>query len=153
MNTTHIFTYLSCYKVYYNHTHDMLTLCSHCSPFGSYTRSQDWTFGTDTGTMQNELNPIVLHFWTQWHCLELSVIICWIPIVSNTYELPALSQLLIFQLGYLEVLKNNLAFTEFSTKRARVNKVFKGFLLLLGMGWNPNVYLLFAKIFQRLFLT
>ena len=58
--------------------------------------------------MHNELNPIVLLLWTQWHCLELIVSICRIPIVSYTGELPALSLLLIFQLGYLGVLKKIL---------------------------------------------
>ena len=56
------------------------------------------TFGTDNGAMQNELNPIVLHLCTQWHCLELSLNIHWFPIVSYSGELPALSLLLIFQL-------------------------------------------------------
>ena len=76
-------------------------------------------FGTDNGAMQIELNPIVLHLWTQWHCLELSVSMCRIPIVSYTGELPALSLLLIFQSGYLGILKNNMAFTGFSTKQAK----------------------------------
>ena len=43
----------------------------------------------------------------------------WIPIVSYTGEIPALSLLLIFQVGYLGVHKNNLAFTGISTKWAK----------------------------------
>ena len=64
-------------------------------------------FGTDNGAMENELNPIVLHVCTQCHCLEPSVNIHWIPIVSYSGELPALSLLLIFQWEYLGILKNN----------------------------------------------
>ena len=40
----------------------------------------------------------------------------YIPIFNFTGELPVLSLLLIFQLGYLGVLKNNLAFTGFSSQ-------------------------------------
>ena len=47
----------------------------------------------------------------QLDCLELIINIRIIPIVSYAGELPVLSLLLIFQLGYLGVLKNNLAFT------------------------------------------
>ena len=94
--------------------HMSLTLCSPSSTFGTTARSQDLTFGTNTGAMQNELNPIESHLWTQWHCLELSVNIPWILIVSYTGELPAFSLLLIFKSGYLGVLSNNLAFTGFS---------------------------------------
>ena len=60
----------------------------------------------NTVAMHTELIPIVLHLWTQWHCLGLLVNILIIPIVNYTDELPALSLLLIFQLGYLGVLKN-----------------------------------------------
>ena len=74
------------------------------------------TFGTNTVAMHTELNPIVLHLWTQWHCLELSVNIHIIPIVNYTGELLALSLLLIFLLGYIGVFKTNLAFTGFSTQ-------------------------------------
>ena len=90
----------------------ILTLCSPSSTIGTAACSPSSTFGTDNGAMQNEL----LHLWTQWHCLELSVNIHWVPIVSYSGELPALSLILIFQLGYLGLLKNNMAFTGFSTK-------------------------------------
>ena len=77
----------------------------------------------DTNTcaraMHNELNYIVLHLGSQWHYPERRVNIRWIPIVSDTGELPALSSLLIFQLRYLGVLRNNLAFTAFSPQRAK----------------------------------
>ena len=89
----------------------MIAIVVPCSPTSP--------FGTDNGAMQNELNPIVLHLWTQWHRLELSVSIPCIPIVSYSGELPALSLLLIFQLGYLGILKNNMAFTGSSTKRVK----------------------------------
>ena len=59
-----------------------LTL-SPSSTIGTAARSPTSTFGTDNGAMQNELNPIVLHWWTQWHC----------PIVSYSGELPAISLL------------------------------------------------------------
>ena len=97
----------------------LLTLCWPSSMIGTSTCSPNSTFGTDKGTMQNELNPIVLYLWTQLHCLELSVNIQGIPIASYSGELPALSLLLIFHLGELGILKNNMAFTGFSTKRAK----------------------------------
>ena len=87
------------------------TLCSPSSTIGTAAHSPTSTFGTDNRAMQNDLNPIVLHLCTQWHCLELSINIHWIPIVGYSGELPALSLLLIFQLRYLWILKNNLAFT------------------------------------------
>ena len=98
-----------------------LTLCSPSSTIGTSAGLPSSTFGTDTGATQNELNPIVLHLWTQCLCLENSVLQTFTesPIVSYTGELPTLSLLLIFQLGYLGVLTNNLAFTGFSTKRAK----------------------------------
>ena len=68
-------------------------------------RSPDLTFDMNTVAMHTALNPIVLHLWTQWHCMELIVNIHRIPIVNYTFELPALSLLLIFQLSYLVVLK------------------------------------------------
>ena len=46
---------------------------------------------TATVPVQSQINPIVLHLQTQWHCLELSVNICRISIVSYTGELPAFS--------------------------------------------------------------
>ena len=76
---------------------DLVTLCSPSSTTGTAACSPTSTFGTDNGAMQNNLNPIVLHLWTQWHCLELSITIQWIPIVSYFSELHALSLLLIFQ--------------------------------------------------------
>ena len=51
-----------------------LTLWSPSSTIGTSARLPSSTFGTDTGAMQNELNPIVLHLWTQCHCLENSVL-------------------------------------------------------------------------------
>ena len=54
----------------------LLTLCSPSSKIGTAAHLPTLTFGTDNGAMQNELNPIVLHLWTQWHCLELRVNIC-----------------------------------------------------------------------------
>ena len=50
-----------------------LTRCSPSLTIGTCTHLPNSTFGTDKGPNQNELNPIVLHLWTQWHCLELSV--------------------------------------------------------------------------------
>ena len=96
-----------------------LTLCSPNLTIGTSAHLPSLTFGTDIGVMQNELNPLVLHLWTQWHCLELSVNFHWIPIVSYTGEHPALSLLMIFQLGYVGVLTNNLACNGFSTKWAK----------------------------------
>ena len=58
------------------------------------SRSPDLTFGTNTVAMHPELNPIVLHLWTQWHCLALIVNIQRVPIVIYPGELPALSSLL-----------------------------------------------------------
>ena len=77
-------------------THSFLSLCSPCSTFGTSAHSPDLTFGTNRLAVHNELNPIVLHLLTQWHCLELSLKICRIPIVSYTDGLLALSLLLIF---------------------------------------------------------
>ena len=51
----------------------------------------DSSFGTNTVAMHTELNPMVLHLWTPWYCLGLSVNISRIPIVNYTGELPALS--------------------------------------------------------------
>ena len=50
-----------------------LTLCLPSLTIGTAARSPTSTFGTENVAMQNELNPIVFHLWTQWHCLELSV--------------------------------------------------------------------------------
>ena len=50
-----------------------LTLCLPSSTIGTAACSPNSTFGTDNGAFHNELNPIVLHLCTQWHCLELSV--------------------------------------------------------------------------------
>ena len=50
----------------------ILTLCLPSSTIGTATHLPNSTFGTDNGAMQNELNQIVLHLCTQWHCLELS---------------------------------------------------------------------------------
>ena len=50
-----------------------LTLCSPRSTIGTFDHLPNLTFGTDIGPMQNELDPIVLHLWTQWLCLELGV--------------------------------------------------------------------------------
>ena len=93
-----------------------LTLCSPSSKIGTATPSPNSIFGTDNRATQTELNPIVLHLCTQWYCLELNVTIHWIPIVSYSGELPVLSLLLVFQLRYLGIHKNNLAFSGFSTK-------------------------------------
>ena len=60
----------------------ILTLCSPSSTIGTAAHSPSSIFGTDKGAKQNELYPIVLHLCTQWHRLELSVNIHWIPIVS-----------------------------------------------------------------------
>ena len=98
-----------------------LTLCSPRSTIGTATPLPNSTIGTDNRAIQNELNPIVLHLCTQWHCLELSVNIHWIPIVSYWGELPALSLLLIFKLRYLGILKNNLAFAGSVQSEQRVN--------------------------------
>ena len=68
-------------------------------------------FGHKHSAMHSELHPIVLYLWAQWHFLELIENIRKITIVNYTGELPALSLLLIFQLGYLGVLKNNVAFS------------------------------------------
>ena len=96
-----------------------LSLCLPSSTFGTSALSPYLTFGTNTVATHTEINPIELHKWTQWHCRELIVNLCRIPIVSYTVELPALSVLLFFQLGYLGVLKNNLSFTGFSTQWAK----------------------------------
>ena len=75
-----------------------------------------------TVATHTDLNPTLwhLHVWTQLHCLELIVNICKVPMVNYTGEHPAFSFSLIFQLGYLGVLKNNLAFMGFSTQRAKL---------------------------------
>ena len=106
----------------------ILTLCSPSSTFGTSAHSPDFTFGTNTLTTHTELNPIVLHLWTQWHCLELIVNMSRITIVICTGEPPALSLLLIFQLGLVGVLKNNLAFTMFSTKQGVKDWTLDSFL-------------------------
>ena len=115
-------TYLDVTNYFFNIT--ALTLCSPSLTFGTSAPPPpplpDSTFGTNTVAMHTELNPIVLHLWTQWHCLEHnSVNIRGISMVIYPGELPALSVLLIFQLGYLGVLKNNLAFMGFNTQRAK----------------------------------
>ena len=74
--------------------------------------------------MHTELNHIIVHLWIQSHCLELIVNIGIIPVVNYTGEFPALSLLLISQVGYLGFLKNNMAFTGFSTQGAKSSSKF-----------------------------
>ena len=73
-NTINQFTNLQTYIVVYKTKGTIvpLTLCSPSSTFGTSVCLPDLTFGTNTVAMHTELNPIVLHLWTQWHCLELS---------------------------------------------------------------------------------
>ena len=87
----------------------LLTLCSPSSTYGTSSRSPELSFGTNTVAMHTEFNPIVLHSWIQWHCMELIVTICRVPSVNYTCEPPALSLLLLFQLGYLCVLKGEVS--------------------------------------------
>ena len=100
------------------------------------------TFGTDNKATQTELNPIVLHLCTQWHCLELSVTIHWIPIVSCSGEHPAHSLLLVFQFRFLGILKNNLAFSGFSTKWAKINPLEKSLIFFY---YLPKLYIGFKS--------
>ena len=121
-----------------------LTLCSPSSMIGTTACQPTSTFGTDNGAIQNELNPIiVLHLWTQWHCLELSANIHWIPIVNYSGELPALSLLLIFQLGNLGILNPlRMKTTLYSLLRGRKKSLLyhqignKNFFIFITIQWN-----------------
>ena len=72
-----------------------LNLCLPSSTFGTSAHSPDSTLAQTQLQCTLSFNPIVLHLWTQWHCLELIVNLHRIPIVNYTGELPALAFIII----------------------------------------------------------